>query len=659
MKYILAALAIIIAAVFISTSCPTAYLGDSGETASAAYTLGIGHPPGYPLQMLLGKIFTNIPLADIAFRVNLMSASAGVCIFLLFFMCSSFTLREFFNAPPKQANVVSILTAFVFIFSTLLWSQTVHAKGSIYLITYCFILIAYYFTVSFVKSGRPPHLYMAAYAAGFLPALHHITLLFVIFCVVILFSASMHNNNTKRLAFACLFFIFSVVTSFIYLFIRVKARPVICWDEIYTAGEVINHIFRTVYFSVTQTPFSFYAFFTKIFNYILQYIKSYNILIIFLFYGLYTAYFKNKKMFLVFIFFIALNTFLLIVMTTYSFSPVFTHINEIFYLITDIFTLFIASIGICALQDAANKKYGINILFVSSLFFLIPVLMLFSNFDKNNASKKFLSYDISNNILGILHPGDILFVELDCPTYDLLYSRYVRKQGLDIQIYDRYGSFFDRSIYKIIRYKFTRADADAIESSICLKNPGKVFYTDTNEYEAQHLKTKPYGVDYIMMDLNSPLVNADKLMRIASFRDYFNNKNNDIYYREVLSRHFIQYARYAMASGDINSFKKYCDAAESISPDNPSILKIIAYMYYYDEKNIQVSAEYLLKTVKIDPYDLTAMGILINMYTAFDPQQALNWFNVYISRQTDTEKKLAAYKDMKALMQALSAQHKQ
>ncbi|MBN1383999.1 MAG: DUF2723 domain-containing protein, partial [Elusimicrobia bacterium] len=65
-------------AVYLATLCPTVYVGDSGEFATAAYTLGITHPPGYPLYVILGKIFTIIiPFGNIAYRVNLMSAFFG------------------------------------------------------------------------------------------------------------------------------------------------------------------------------------------------------------------------------------------------------------------------------------------------------------------------------------------------------------------------------------------------------------------------------------------------------------------------------------------------------------------------------------------------------------------------------------------------------
>jgi len=61
---------------YLRTMAPTVYGLDSAELTTGAYTLGIVHAPGSPLYLLLGHLFTLLPLGDVAFRVNLMSACA-------------------------------------------------------------------------------------------------------------------------------------------------------------------------------------------------------------------------------------------------------------------------------------------------------------------------------------------------------------------------------------------------------------------------------------------------------------------------------------------------------------------------------------------------------------------------------------------------------
>lgn len=51
---------------------------DSGDFASASVTLGVSHPPGYPLYILLGKLIHGaIPIGNATYRVNVLSALCG------------------------------------------------------------------------------------------------------------------------------------------------------------------------------------------------------------------------------------------------------------------------------------------------------------------------------------------------------------------------------------------------------------------------------------------------------------------------------------------------------------------------------------------------------------------------------------------------------
>ena len=51
--------------VYLLTLAPTVTAEDSGELITAAYTLGVAHPPGFPLWCLLGKLF-QFPVGSFA-----------------------------------------------------------------------------------------------------------------------------------------------------------------------------------------------------------------------------------------------------------------------------------------------------------------------------------------------------------------------------------------------------------------------------------------------------------------------------------------------------------------------------------------------------------------------------------------------------------------
>ncbi len=61
-------------ALYAVTLAPTVTLVDSGELIVAAQGLGVAHPPGFPLYVLLAHIATLVPVGNVAERVNFASA---------------------------------------------------------------------------------------------------------------------------------------------------------------------------------------------------------------------------------------------------------------------------------------------------------------------------------------------------------------------------------------------------------------------------------------------------------------------------------------------------------------------------------------------------------------------------------------------------------
>ena len=107
-------------AVYIRTLAPTVMWYDMGEFATAAYVLGIAHNTGYPLVMLLGKLFTFLPVGDIAYRVNLMSAFFGALTVV-------FLYRIVFELTRRR--VAAAIAALTLAFTSTLWSNATWATS--------------------------------------------------------------------------------------------------------------------------------------------------------------------------------------------------------------------------------------------------------------------------------------------------------------------------------------------------------------------------------------------------------------------------------------------------------------------------------------------------------------------------------------------------
>jgi hypothetical protein len=116
-------------AVYLATLAPDLswqhYGSDGGELITAAATLGIPHPPGYPTYVLLGKLLSLLPVGTVAWRFNLFSA---VCMALATAVLAA-TIAGLQQRPkqPLSGNlgISTTAAALAFAFFPLVWSQAI------------------------------------------------------------------------------------------------------------------------------------------------------------------------------------------------------------------------------------------------------------------------------------------------------------------------------------------------------------------------------------------------------------------------------------------------------------------------------------------------------------------------------------------------------
>lgn len=114
-----AAIALGIFWLFLRSSAPTITAGDSGELVTAASCLGIPHPPGYGLWVLVNKAFLLIPAGSIGFRCAVSSAVLGSLACLLMMWVAWFLWPSVF---------LCILTGLALGASRTLWEQSSMAE---------------------------------------------------------------------------------------------------------------------------------------------------------------------------------------------------------------------------------------------------------------------------------------------------------------------------------------------------------------------------------------------------------------------------------------------------------------------------------------------------------------------------------------------------
>src|SRR3954452_13179656 len=122
------AAAITSAAVFVLyvlTLAPSTAMWDTSEYITAAYTLGLPHPPGNPLFVLIGRVFSILPIAPTtAVRINLLAAICSAVSAGMWFLITERVLVSWF-VERWQRILGGVVAAVIGATSFTVWNQSV------------------------------------------------------------------------------------------------------------------------------------------------------------------------------------------------------------------------------------------------------------------------------------------------------------------------------------------------------------------------------------------------------------------------------------------------------------------------------------------------------------------------------------------------------
>jgi hypothetical protein len=122
------AAAITSAAVFVLyvlTLAPSTAMWDTSEYIAAAYTLGLPHPPGNPLFVLIGRVFSILPIAPtVAVRINLLAAICSAVSAGMWFLITERVLVSWF-VERWQRILGGVIAAVIGATAFTVWNQSV------------------------------------------------------------------------------------------------------------------------------------------------------------------------------------------------------------------------------------------------------------------------------------------------------------------------------------------------------------------------------------------------------------------------------------------------------------------------------------------------------------------------------------------------------
>lgn len=215
--------------VFIWYLAPEITANDAGELAAAAYELGIAHPPGFPVFLLVDNFFMNVVgVGEFGFRANFASAFTAALALAM----AMWTVRTR-GGHRLVTWMLGIFTAFSPLFAVHAVTVEVYASAAF------IVLIAVECLLRYLESNDQRYAYALAIILGLGGLAHHPLLRLVGLCFAPFVLAKCGFKNGLKL------FAVSIVAGLLtcsYLPIRSLLLPERDWGSPRTLTTIFDHL---------------------------------------------------------------------------------------------------------------------------------------------------------------------------------------------------------------------------------------------------------------------------------------------------------------------------------------------------------------------------------------------------------------------------------
>jgi hypothetical protein len=195
--------------VYLSTIESTASFWDCGEYIACADKLEVGHPPGAPLFLLIGRFFSLFAFGDtskVGMMVNSMSALCSSFTILFLFWTITAMARKIVDKSGEltKGKMIAVfgagaVGALAYTFSDSFWFSAV--EGEVYAMSSFFTAISFWAILRWEREADDPHanrwIILIAYLIGLAVGVHLLNLL-VIPAVVYIYYFKKYDVITRK-----------------------------------------------------------------------------------------------------------------------------------------------------------------------------------------------------------------------------------------------------------------------------------------------------------------------------------------------------------------------------------------------------------------------------------------------------------------------------
>jgi len=554
---------------------------DTGEMVSVAKTLGIAHPPGYPLYTIISKVaLILIPWGNAAYRLNLVSALAGAATAGLLYRLLRFTLSKPAALALSLLFATSYLQWYLSLVSEMYTLNTMFAAA---------ILLILFYAHRPAAVIPPVQLYaMAAFLFG-IGLGNRMDLLMIAAGIPLLAFTDTKFFTIRRSALYAAMAV-TGLTVFAYLAIRSAQSPVLDWNHPAELARLWGTLTRKTHGGTLDLVSAAYHpgenFAATILFYFKHLFSGFGWLGLPMgILGIYALY-KHSK----------IISGLLLAGWLFS-GPVFIYLANIppnphalvileahFLLPNLLFFIWIAE-GFAFIASLTSKNMAVGAALLLAVF---NFTQAYPHLDKR---ANFIGYDYSKNVLRSLPPGSIAVMKKDVQLFSLWNQQLVEGKRKDLAIVSQglAGSGWYRDSWGKLHADVTLSalnNSDGWSRFAAVNSSRALYFTRDAEYApvAGYSET-PNGLATLVTA--APVKTNNSQALLDSIYVYRGNYRYDAY-REFFTPDIIEdYAKARLHTGQYylnlrmpDSARREFEIALMLQPLLPIAVNLAAFTYF-------------------------------------------------------------------------------
>jgi tetratricopeptide (TPR) repeat protein len=461
--------------VYILTLAPTVTAEDSGELVAAAATLGIPHPPGYPLFVVLGKLATLLPFGrSPAYHVTVMTAFFGAGTLILLFLLLRLAIDR---------TIVALGWVLVMMGTVTLWSQSVVAE--VYTINSFFTLLALLCLLFWAESKKTTLLLAFGVTYGLNVVAHYMSIALAPAYIAFIFWTDPHLIYRKSLLGLAAMLLVGLSPMLLPFFFA-RHDPPLNWGNPDTIKRWLYHIRRVQYRGLefeeiipTKEKMQFIG------NFIWELMRQFPFYVAWLAGpGLVWLWRKERRITVLTVTLFVFNGIVLTLGLHFRYNEVNVLRVQVYYIPAYLaFCVWLAAGWQWLLE---TQKVGgfltnrrVREAALTAAPFVLAAGLLVLNWRENDMSKYYFAQDYAENIFATAAPRAILYPIGDQQTFPIAYFQAVEGKRPDIIIADTYGYLNDAVLDEYAKVTGESPEGrsrEAIERAVMVGSKRPIYY---------------------------------------------------------------------------------------------------------------------------------------------------------------------------------------